>query len=94
MSFKYLGLWIDYDLTWKTHLHILNGKISKVADVLKKLNYLLLPQLKRSIYFVFFHSIMNYASWGTLCSMTLLNIIFRTQIKAIKLTHSRDLYCD
>ena len=31
-SIKFLGLWVDENLTWRDHIHTVENKIAKILD--------------------------------------------------------------
>ena len=52
---KFLGVFIDENLSWKQHTDIVSSKISKRRDVLSK-------QYLKQLYFSFIHNYVNYAN--------------------------------
>ncbi|XP_055390213.1 uncharacterized protein LOC129619144 [Condylostylus longicornis] len=65
-NFKYLGLWIDSALNWKTHTTFLFKKLLSVAGVFKRIAYFLPNNVKTSVFYSLFHSHVSYAIilWG------------------------------
>ncbi len=68
-EFNFLGLTIDENLNWKSHINIISNKISKSMGVLNKLKYCLPINAKRLIYnsLILYH--LNYCAviWGYKC---------------------------
>jgi len=65
-SYKYLGLVIDEQLKWKSHIkHIIN-KIAPITGVLWRTRHYTSLAMRRKIYFALIHSHLNYlvAIWG------------------------------
>ena len=50
-SVKYLGLALQSDIHWKTHLTSLEKKLSRSIDLLSKLRHYVLKCLDRTIYY-------------------------------------------
>ena len=64
-SLKFLGVMINENLTWKTHIELVENKISKSAGILFKASRYLNSKSLQSIYFALAHPYINYAniSW-------------------------------
>ena len=98
-SLKFLGVMVDENLNWKSHIDLLLNKISKNVGILYKASKLLNFRCLKSIYFALIHSYINYANiaWASSCK-TGLKKIFLKQKHAVRiifhedrLTHSRPL---
>ena len=98
-SLKFLGVMIDENLNWKSHIDLLVNKISKNIGVLYKASKILNIACLKNIYFALIHSYINYANiaWGS-SYKTGLKDIFLKQKQAVRiifnkdrLTHSRPL---
>jgi hypothetical protein len=65
-DFNFLGLNIDENLTWKSHVNIVSKKLSKFSGILNKLKRFLPTRILRILYFSMVHSHLNYCvlSWG------------------------------
>jgi hypothetical protein len=63
---KFLGLQIDNNLNWKTHIHQLIPKLSGACYAVRSLLHISNTDTVRSIYFVYLHSLMKYGIifWG------------------------------
>ena len=59
---KFLGVFIDENLSWKQHIEILSSKISKSIGILYKSRDVLSRQCLKQLYFSFIHSYVNYAN--------------------------------
>ena len=80
---KFLGVFIDEDLSWKQHIEILSSKISKSIDILYKSRDVLSKQCLNQLYFSFIHSYVNYANiaWASTSKSTLkLLIVVRNML--------------
>ena len=61
-SLKFLGVILDEHLTWKTHIQLIENKVSKNVGVLYKTIKLINSKCLRIISFFFIHSYINYAN--------------------------------
>ena len=59
---KFLGVFIDENLSWKQHIDIVSSKISKSIGILYKSRDVLSKQCLKQLYFSFIHSYVNYAN--------------------------------
>ena len=64
--FNYLGITLDEHLSWKTHVAMVTGKLSKINGILNRLKYIYPPHVLLTIYKSFFVPHINYGSlvWG------------------------------
>ena len=90
---KFLGVFIDENLSWKQHIEILSSKISKSIGILYKSRYLLSKQCLKQLYFSFIHSYVNYASiaWAS-TSKSKLERLYRCQKHAARVIYHKDWY--
>ena len=90
---KFLGIFIDQDLSWKTHANFVIGKLSRIIGVLGKINdHLTLTTLK-TLYYSFFQSSIQYGiSFWFHVSSDLRNKIFRLQKKTIRIITRSSFY--
>lgn len=95
-SFKYLGLHLQSDLKWNTHIDKLSKKISPMAGILYKLNKCTPSHLLRSIYFAHIHSKLVYLCpvWGSASPQYILNDLQILQNKAIRNIFHHDYYIE
>ena len=65
-SIRYLGVQLDKELTWKTHIDNLVKKLSKVCGMIYKLRYYVPLSTLRIVYYSMFHSHVQYSilNWG------------------------------
>lgn len=85
-SVKYLGLFIDHDLSWSTHINHVTNKLSQCVGAMYKIKrYVSTPTL-RTIYFALFYSKITYAVavWGS-ANKSQLKKVYSLQRRAIKL---------
>ena len=63
---KFLGVWVDSNLTWNKHINTLENKIKQNRHLLRNAKYLLDKQTKRMIYFSHIYSHLKYCIliWG------------------------------
>ena len=81
-EFTFLGLILDSNLNWNAHLNSIGSKIARVIGLLRKLKYIFLKHILRSIYNSLILPHMNYSlsAWGNKC-----NKIELLQKKAVRL---------
>ena len=75
-NLRYLGVYLNNKLLWKSHIDILSTKLSKMCGIIYKLrHYVPLSSLK-SIHFSLFHSQLQYSllNWGKATKTHLHNI--------------------
>ena len=60
-EFNFLGLIIDSNLNWKTHLNEISTKISRIIGLLLKLKYIFRKQVLHSIYNSLIMPHLNYS---------------------------------
>ena len=91
-SLKFLGVMIDENLIWKTHVELVENKVSKSVGILFKASRFLNANCLRSIYFALVHPYINYANiaWAS-TNKTYLKRILGKQKQAAKLLSSEDL---
>ena len=61
-SVKYLGVKVDGNLLWKSHIDYLPVKLSRANVLLIKIRNLVNSSTLRTIYFAIFESHLNYCS--------------------------------
>ena len=89
-STKFLGILIDDNLTWQSHIHYIENKSSKNIGLLYKATFLNQKCLK-SIYFSFIHSYINYANkpWASTIQ-TKMKKLFRCQKHVSRIIYNED----
>ena len=82
--FNYLGIILDEHLSWKAHVAMVSGKLSKINGILNILKYIYHVQVLLILYKSLFVPHINYGSlvWGQNC-----NSIIRYRKKLF------ELYC-
>lgn len=82
---KYLGLIIDSELNWIPHIRSLRNRLFPYLFVLRNARYTLPNSTKRSLYFAYIHSHLNYliSIWGY-ASNTAMSELQTMQNKAIR----------
>jgi hypothetical protein len=59
-NLKFLGLYIDSHLTWKSHIDFLLCKLSTACFVIRRLYKILSREADKLVYFAYFHSLIRY----------------------------------
>ena len=72
-EYKYLGVIIDKNLNWKSHIEYVSTKISKACGILSKLRHFLSSQVLIEVYHALIHSYLRYGIlvWGNASDTTL-----------------------
>lgn len=65
-STKFLGIWIQQNIKWDTHVEYINKKLSKTCYIMRTLKNCISYENLKSIYFAYAHSQMKYGIvfWG------------------------------
>ena len=65
-SILYLGIYLDEDLSWKSHSNHIANKISKANGILRRLKHALPQRILKSIYSTLINCHLNYGllAWG------------------------------
>ena len=61
-STKFLGIYIDSNLTWITHIKHITTKIAKTTGILFKTRHFLPSQTMRTLYYSLIHPYLNYGN--------------------------------
>ena len=84
-SYKYLGVHIDKDLSWKMHIEHVSKNISRSCGTLAKLRHCLEIDTLREVHHALIHSYLCYGiiAWGTAPKTTLnkLNVIVNRALR-------------
>ena len=59
-SYKYLGIFIDKNLTWQAHVQYISIKISKACGALSKLRHCVSIDTLINVYYALVHSYLRY----------------------------------
>jgi hypothetical protein len=83
---KYLGLFIDSNLTWKAHIDYISLKISRAVGIIARLRHFVPKHTLQRIYYALLHPYLNYgiSVWGQPCK-THLHHLLVFQKRAIQL---------
>ena len=101
-SIRYLGVYIDYNISWKTHITNISKKIKRSIGILSKLRYFLSIKTLLSLYYALVEPFLNYCiiAWGNTYQTTL-QPLFILQKKALRIItfssyneHSSPLFKD
>ena len=99
-SVKFLGVFIDNSLTWKTHINYICKKVSKVIGIIFRSRFFLTEKTLLSLYYTLVYPYLSYCSivW-TSTYPTNLNRIYLLQKQAMRaitksnyLAHSAPLF--
>ena len=65
-AYKYLGLWIDEGLTWKTHVKHVCQKLSKACGIVSKIRHCVDINTMKIVYYALGYSYLRYCNivWG------------------------------
>jgi exonuclease III len=101
-NFRYLGLVIDSEITWREHVNSIALKIAPFVGLIHRIRPFISKQVAMQLYYSYIHSRLIYCLpiWSS-CSTDLKMRLQRLQNKCIKainfkprLTPSRELYDD
>ncbi len=72
-SYKYLGIFIDKDLNWSTHIEYITKKVLKACGAIAKLRHYVDIDILKNVYFSLVHSYVRYgiSVWGKASSSAL-----------------------
>ena len=84
-SVKYLGVKIDENLSWKSHIDYLSVKLNRANTLLMKIRNFVNSSILRTIYFAIFESHLNYCClvWSQNCNA--INRLVILQKKALRI---------
>ena len=101
-SSRYLGVYIDYNANWKTHISYISKKVKRSIGILSKLRYFISTKILLSLYYALVEPFLNYCiiAWGGTYRTTLQSL-FILQKKALRIItftsfneHSSPLFKD
>ena len=66
MELKYLGIYLDENLSWSSHVNSIGTKISKSIGIIRRLNRVLPEKILKTLYYALIHPHINYCMllWG------------------------------
>jgi len=81
-STKFLGMHIDNHMNWTNHVEQILPKLSAACFSIRKLIHTLYPDILHMVYFVYFHSVLQYGIifWG---NSTHSHQVFKLQKKVV-----------
>ena len=64
---KFLGILIDEQMTWKTHINFITNKISTLSGIIARLRHYVGIKILRGIYFTLIYPYITYCNivWGS-----------------------------
>ena len=78
---KFLGIYIDEELSWKYHINHIASKISKMTGIMARARHHLTSKTLVNLYHTMIYPYLNYCNiWGSTYPTRLLSI-FKTQTK-------------
>ena len=85
-SYKYLGVYVDEKLDWKTHVKYICEKVGRVSGMLARLRHCVDIHLLKEVYFALVSSHLSYCNiaWGD-ANKTTLKPLVKLQNKIIKI---------
>ena len=88
---KFIGVFIDENLSWKQHIEIRSNKVSKSKGILYNSRDLLSKQCLKQLYFSFIHGYVNFANiaWAS-TSKSKLERLYRFQKHAARIIYDKD----
>lgn len=80
---KFLGIWVQDNLKWSTHIANLSSKLNKCSYAIRVLSGCTSLMVCRAAYFGYFHSVMQYGIifWGNSPDSI---VLFRIQKRTIR----------
>ena len=86
ISIRYLGIYIDSNLNWKSHINFIAKKIKRSIGILSKLRYYLNSKTLLDLYYALVYPFLTYCliAWGN-TYQTSLQPLFVLQKKAIRI---------
>ena len=73
----YLGLTVDFSLSWKFHVNCVNDKIAREISLIQKCSHFMPGECLRSLYFAFIYPYSQYGIefWSTASDKYLHNML-------------------
>ena len=85
-SFKFLGVVICSNLSWKNHINLISNKISKSLGIINRLKLIFSQNILKNLYYSLIYPYLNYCllAWGN-CSKTHLRCLTRCQNSFVRI---------
>ena len=89
-SIKFLGIWIDKNVTWRNHIHAVENKIAKSIGLIYQGKHYLNDNCLKQIYFAYINAYLNYANiaWVNIPKTKLKNVQSK-QKHALRITFNQ-----
>ena len=73
---KFLGVYIDCKLNWKTHINYVSGKIARGIGILVKARQIFNDECLKKLYYAFVYLYLDYCNhiWGNTYKTSLSNL--------------------
>ena len=81
-EFNYLGIMLDKNLTWKSHIKKVSLKISKAAGIMCRMKNILPQEILLTLYNSL---VLPYLTYGLLCWRSQINHLVKLQKKAVRI---------
>jgi len=93
-NIKFLGMHLDCNLTWKSHIDNLIKELSSICFMLRKLLHIVNVKVLHMVYFAHFYSHISYGIvlWGLSSSMRNVFIIQKRTIRIMLKLGPRSSY--
>ena len=90
---KFLGVYLDENISWKHHINIESTKVCKSIGVLHRTGCILSKFLRKQFYFSFINCYLNYAhiAWASR-NKSKLQALYRHQKKAARIINLKDIF--
>ena len=90
---KFLGVYIDENITWKHHIKTISSKVSKCIGIIYKAREFLSKHNSKQLYFSFIRSYINYANiaWAS-THKSKLECLYRHQKHAARLINFKNRF--
>ena len=88
-SIKFLGVYIDEHITWKTHINQLKTKLTSALFAINRTKHILPHEALKTLYFVLIQSHLTYGihAWG---NTIFINQILKLQKRAVRLINKKE----
>ena len=83
---KFLGIFVDEKLNWKSHINHVIGKVSRMVGILAKTSHFLTPAAMLTVYYslIYPHLLYGIIFWGAASAQDIVKL-FKLQKKCIRL---------
>lgn len=75
-NIKYLGVTLDWNLSWASHIDVLSTRTRRLIFTFKYLRHVATPKLMKTVYFALAQSVLSYCIlvWGCACKTKLIKL--------------------